>query len=224
VPQPRSLPTPVPADLPARWPVAVRTEVDRRRRRLLEDAASGAALFDVAGGGLERAGLLPATRQGPPRVLDLASPEGRGLFTAAVGAAGGAGAGSADTGPAGTGVDGSFDAIISAAGLARFADLAAAVATVDRLLVPGGVLLAIEPAPLPGMGGLVAASLGSLIPAARGAHLARDLQVTLRTAGFTITDAERFTMPTLVWPLRPFLQVRALRAADIVAAASGSAT
>ena len=79
------------------------------------------------------------------------------------------------------------------------------------MLAPSGVMMAVEPGFRPGAMAMVAASLGALLPAARGVHLARDLPATIRSAGLTVTDVERFTMPTLIWPLRPFVQVRVER-------------
>jgi hypothetical protein len=182
----------------------VRTEVDRRRQIQLQEVADGTALFE-------------APVSGAPRVLDLAVPDDRHRVAAVVACSHGP-TGASEHADAGARADaGACDAIVTAAGLARFADLGAAVEALDWMLAPGGVLLAIEPAPFTGLGGLLAASLGTMVPAARGAHLARDLQATLRAAGFTITDAGRFTMPTLIWPLRPFVQLRAVRTADIAA-------
>jgi hypothetical protein len=112
---------------------------------------------------------------------------------------------------------GRFDAVVSVAGLARVADLGAAVDAVTRLLAPTGILMAVEPGFRPGPGALVASSVGALLPAARGVHLARDLPLTVRSAGLTVTDVERFTMPTLVWPLRPFVQLRAERIEGVTA-------
>ena len=105
----------------------------------------------------------------------------------------------------------SYDAVISVAGLARLPDLAAAVSVVADLLAPDGVMMAVEPGFRPGPMALVVASAGALLPAARGVHLARDLPATVRSLGLTVTDVERFTMPTLIWPLRPFVQLRAER-------------
>ena len=116
---------------------------------------------------------------------------------------------------------GSYGTVVSVAGLARFADLGGALSVVVDLLAPDGVMMAVEPGFRPGAMALVAASLGALLPPARGMHLARDLPATVRsTAGrsttgqttrLTVTDVERFTMPTLIWPLRSFVQLRAER-------------
>lgn len=158
-------------DLPAKWPVAVRAEVDRRHAAL---ASAG------------------------DRVLDLCDPAQRQLLALAV-----------EEGVAPS-ARGQYDTICSPAALVRFADLPAAVGALAAMLAPRGEILAIEPIGRPGLGGLLAGSAGALLPAARGAHLGRDVPATVRSAGLTITDIERFTMPTPVWPLRPFVQLRAM--------------
>lgn len=106
---------------------------------------------------------------------------------------------------------GSYDAVVTVAGLARFADLGTALAVVASLLAPDGVVMAVEPGFRPGAMGVLSASLGALLAPARGVHLARDLPATVRLSGLTVTDVERFTMPTLIWPLRSFVQLRAER-------------
>ena len=138
-----------------------------------------------------------------PEVLDVGSPDGRDLLRRAVED----GVGPSDRGR--------FATVVSTAGLVRLADLGAAVAAVDSLLAPDGVLYACEPAERPGPGGLLVSSAGALLPPVRGVHVARDLPAVLRATGYTMTDVERFTMPTLVWPLRPFLQLRAVRTASL---------
>lgn len=165
-------------DLPARWPVAVRAEVDRRHAAL------------APGGG---------------RVLDLCDPAQRHVLEVAL-----------EEGVTSS-ARGRYDVICSPAALVRFADLAAAVEALAAMLAPQGEILAIEPIGRPGPGGLLAGSAGALLPAARGTHLGRDVPATIRSAGLTITDIERFSMPTPVWPLRPFVQLRALRPEGVLA-------
>lgn len=172
-----SVPAPPPRpDLPPRWPLDVRAELERRH--------TGA--------------MAAATRHGP-RVLDLSLPEPRNQVRTALAH------GVADD------AQGRYDAVVSVAGLARFADLFAAVTVVADLLAPGGMLFAVEPGYRPGALSVMAASLGALLPPARGVHLARDLPATLRAAQFTVTQTERFTMSTPVWPLRPFVELAAQR-------------
>jgi len=183
---------PVP-DFPPRWPAGLRAELRHR----------WATLSDLAG-----AWVAPGAPAAGLRVVDLSFPEGRHLLTRALNGDTGSPDGAAD-------LEGGVGAVVSAAGLARFADLGAAVAAIGRLLAPTGQLLAVEPGHDPGMLRMLATSLGTLLPAARGAHLARDLPATLRANGFEVADVERFSVPTLVWPLRPFAQVRALPTASL---------
>ena len=131
-------------------------------------------------------------------VLDVSVPEGRAVLAEVLG---------------GAPPPRRYAAVVSVAGLVRLPDLPAAVAAVDRLLAPDGELHAVEPVGRPGMSGLLVGSLGALLPPVRGAHLARDLPDVLRAEGLTVADCLRFTMPTTVWPLRPFVQLRALRIA-----------
>lgn len=192
---------PVP-DLPPRWPAALRAGLRQR----------WATLSDLAG-----AWVAPGAPAQGLAVVDLSFAEGRHLLARVL---------NGDTSsPDGAGnLEGRVGAVVSAAGLARFADLGAAVSAIGYLLAPAGQLLAVEPGYNPGMVRMLATSLGTLLPAARGAHLARDLPATLRANGLEVADVERFSVPTLVWPLRPFVQVRALRTTslDVVYPAPGA--
>ena len=136
------------------------------------------------------------------RVLDLSLPAGRQVLAETLASV---------ASPAGAGDAGAFDVVLSVAGLTRFPDLGAALAAVASLLIPSGALLAVEPDHRPGVTGLAVSSLGALLPPARGAHLARDVPVTVRSVGFTITDLRRVALPTMVWPLRTFVDFRATR-------------
>lgn len=129
-------------------------------------------------------------------VLDISVPEGRAVLADVL--AGGA-------------PPERYAAVVSVAGLVRQPDLGAAVAAVDRLLDDDGELHAVEPVGRPGLVGLVVGSAGALLPQVRGAHLSRDLPDVLRARGLTVADCLRPTMPTAVWPLRRFVQLRALR-------------
>lgn len=100
------------------------------------------------------------------------------------------------------------EVIVSIGALTRFADLPRALHGIRRALAPGGRLHLVEPVTHPGWPGIVRASLGTTLPAVRGQHLGRDIPLALRATGFTITDLERFTMPTYQWPLRPFIHAR----------------
>lgn len=147
-------------------------------------------------------GLVAALADTPAdRVLDLSVPEGRHVLAQAI--VGGGEPMSA----------GPFERIVSVAGFTRFPDLGAALETVVSLLAPAGELWAVEPADRPGPVGLAFGSLGALLPAARGTHLARDVPGTVRSVGLVVTDIRRFTVSTPVWPLRTFVDLRAARCA-----------
>jgi hypothetical protein len=148
-----------------------------------------------------RRGLLDRARG---RLLDLDEPGALAVLGAASAQA---------TGAPGREVAGRehYDSIVSTCRLVELADLGRALAGLDLLLADGGELHLVEPANWPGPGGLVASSLGALLPAVRGLHLSRDVVRTVRSVGLTAADVDRFTIATPVWPLRRFVQIRAVR-------------
>jgi hypothetical protein len=99
---------------------------------------------------------------------------------------------------------GGYATVVSATDLIRYPDLLAAVAGLARCLAPDGEIRFVEPVQQPGALGTILGTVWSARPAVAGLHLQRDLAATLRAAGFTVTDIERFTVPTSVWPLRHF--------------------
>jgi hypothetical protein len=114
-----------------------------------------------------------------------------------------------------------YDTIVCTCRLIVVPDLLRAAVGLSRLLTPGGDLHLIEPVNRAGTVGLVTSSAGALLPAVDGLHLARDVPAAVRATGLTVIDLERFTIPTLVWPLRRFVQARArLVTAETVAAES----
>lgn len=131
------------------------------------------------------------------RVLDLDAPGALDLLEAAAGTDAYAEPG--------------YDVVVSVAALPAAADLRRAVVGIERLLAPGGELWFVEPVQHPGMVATVVATVWSVHPALAGWHLERDLPLVVRSVGLTITDLERFTMPTLLWPLRRFVAGRARR-------------
>lgn len=175
------------------WPAAVHNELLRR-----------AATIDL----------------GPPAaVLDLATPAGRALVPALGGrrlpdalarAATGDPAGGPMAPPS------SVRAVVSVAALTGFADLAAAVGAVAALLPVEGELVFVEPVGRPGWRGLLGTSALANLPALRGRHVGRDVPAAVRRSGLLITDLERFEIATPVWPLRHWVQARALKLPDPV--------
>lgn len=135
------------------------------------------------------------------RVLDLGAPGALDLVDGAAETDGYAGPG--------------YDVVVSVAALPAVPDLRRAVTGIERLLAPGGELWFVEPVQHPGMLATVVATVWSVHPALAGRHLERDLPLVVRSVGLTITDLERFTMPTLLWPLRRFVAGRARRIPEI---------
>jgi hypothetical protein len=106
-----------------------------------------------------------------------------------------------------------YRAVISVAELVRFPDLVLALRGVERLLADDGDLWLVEPVHHAGPAATVLGSLWSVHPAVAGVHVERDVALAVRSIGLTLTDLERFAMPTTVYPLRLFVQARARRLA-----------
>jgi hypothetical protein len=123
-----------------------------------------------------------------------------------------------DAGRDGGEQSGRYRAIVSVAELVRFPDLVLALTGIEHLLSDDGHLWLIEPVHHPGSSATLLASLWAMHPIIAGIHLERDVALAIRTVGLSITDLERFSMPTTVYPLRLFIQGRARRVAEQVAA------
>ena len=143
-----------------------------------------------------RRGLVLAQAHG--RVLDLDTPGALELVDAA-----------ADAGPGGVEAAERYDTIVSTCRLVDVPDLGRALSGLAALRAEGGDVHLIEPVGRPGAGALIEASAGALLPAARQLHLSRDVVATARAVGLQVVDLYRFTVPTAVWPLRRFVQLRA---------------
>jgi hypothetical protein len=111
-----------------------------------------------------------------------------------------------------------YATVLSVAELVRFPDLVLALTGIDRLLADDGELVLVEPVHHPGPAATLFASCWSRYAALGRAHLERDVAAAVRFTGLDITDLERFTMPTAVWPLRLFVEARARRIPEQVAA------
>lgn len=135
------------------------------------------------------------------RVLDLAAAEARAELAAVIN---------------GASVTDRYDLIVSGAELTRFPDLRSALQAIVALLAPAGVVEVIEPVNHVCVGHTLLATLWARHPAVAGRALERDLPAAMRAVGLTLWDLERFTVPTLVWPLREMVHVRAriVRAMD----------
>ncbi len=133
------------------------------------------------------------------RVLDLDAPAGRARLAATM------------SSPPSAPVAERYDAIVSTGALTTWPDLRAALVAVDRLLADEGELRLVEPVNQPGVWGLLAGSVGAWLAPSRRRHLSRDVVATVRSVGMTIADVDRFTIHTWVWPLRRWVDVRAVR-------------
>jgi hypothetical protein len=100
---------------------------------------------------------------------------------------------------------------VSVGQLVRFPDLVAALRGIDRLVVPDGRLLLVEPDGRTGLAALVADTLWARTPWVSGFHVGRDITASVRSTTFVLDDIERFTMPTAVSSLRVAVEVHALR-------------
>jgi hypothetical protein len=100
---------------------------------------------------------------------------------------------------------GPFDTIISVVALAEQPDLAAALAALIASLRSDGALLVVEPTLWPGAATMLATGLLPLLSRYAPLHVNRDVPSAIRTQGLTLVTIERFTMPTLIWPLRHFV-------------------
>lgn len=92
--------------------------------------------------------------------------------------------------------DGSFDAVVSTLTLCSVPDLDRALRRIHALLAPDGVLLFIEHVRMPGGRGRfqqLATPLWKRMMG--GCHLDREPISAMRSAGFLVTDCERFEFP-----------------------------
>lgn len=129
-------------------------------------------------------------------VLDLDDPGARAVLLAAM----------ADPGAVAR-----FDAIVSVGQLIRFPDLAAAIRGIERLLRPGGTAFVVETIDPPNLLATIATSVWSRTRPVRGFHLGRDVAAVVRSGAFLIDTIERFSIPTLIYPLRHAVSIRAVR-------------
>ena len=102
-----------------------------------------------------------------------------------------------------------YASVVSTCALVDEPDLAKAVRALAGLLADDGELLMVEPVNRPGPWGLLVSSAGTMLPAVAGFHLSRDVVAAVRAAGLTVADLDRFEVPTRVWPLQRFVQLRA---------------
>ncbi len=107
---------------------------------------------------------------------------------------------------------GPFDTIISLIRTPLVADLNRFLRTLTGLLADEGRLLFLEPVARTGRTGRLLALGGRLGRSVGGLHLDWDLPAEIRALGLTITDLQRFEVPTVSAPFRPFVEARVRRA------------
>lgn len=107
-----------------------------------------------------------------------------------------------------------FDSIVSLIRTPLVADLGRLLDTLTDLLADGGQLFFLEPVRRDGKLGRALMIGGRLNRAAGGLHLDRDLPMDLRNRGLVVTDLDRFEVPTLSAPLRPFVEAVVSRPVD----------
>ncbi len=101
---------------------------------------------------------------------------------------------------------GPFDSIVSFIRLPLVDDLDRFLETVVALLAENGNLFFVEPVRRSGhLGGALALS-SRLRRVAGGLHLDRDLPAEIRAHGLVVTALDRFEVPTVSAPLRPFVE------------------
>lgn len=103
--------------------------------------------------------------------------------------------------------DDSLDAVVAVGALCATADIDVAVATVRRVLVPGGQLHFVEHVGRVGALGAMQRAAGRVwsgVP--QGCHVEHDVPAALRRGGFVVDDLDRFSLPSVVPLLRPWVQ------------------
>ena len=106
---------------------------------------------------------------------------------------------------------GPFDTIVSLIRTPLVADLNRFLRTLTELLADGGRLLFLEPVARAGRTGRLLALGGRVGRSVGGLHLDWDLPAEIRALEMTITDLQRFEVPTLSAPFRPFVEARVRR-------------
>jgi SAM-dependent methyltransferase len=111
--------------------------------------------------------------------------------------------------PPGT-VEERFDTALCVLRLAVEDHPADVLGAVAKALRPDGRLLLIEPYRRPRWNGRVTDLAAPWVRSTVGLRVNHPVPALLRQAGFVVASIERFTMPTVVAPLRSFCQVIAL--------------
>ncbi|MEQ8843190.1 MAG: hypothetical protein RIB98_19610 [Acidimicrobiales bacterium] len=107
--------------------------------------------------------------------------------------------------------EGPFDSIVSLIRLPLVENLDRFLRTVIALMADDGYAYFVEPVRRSGNIGRMLALSGSMRRAAGGLHLDRDLPADIRARGLVITELDRFDVPTLSAPMRPFIDATVRR-------------
>lgn len=99
-----------------------------------------------------------------------------------------------------------FDTVFSVFQLVAAPDLAATLARIHRLLSDDGRVLFIEPGRLSGAVGRAQRLVAPAVSLATGWHVDRDVPMSLRRAGLSVTDLERHRTGTTQWWLRSVIE------------------
>jgi hypothetical protein len=84
-------------------------------------------------------------------------------------------------------------------------DPAALCSSLRDLLAPGGILMFLEPTVRVGAVGSVQRAFGPMMLRMTGRRSDYDIPALVRSAGFSISDCDRFTVRAL-WPYRSFVE------------------
>jgi len=107
--------------------------------------------------------------------------------------------------------------VVGVLALAGSDDPAALLDRVVAVLPPDGRVALLEPLRRAGAAGRLQALTAPGVRLAAGLHPDHPVPSLVRAAGLVIASIERFTMPTPVVPLRPFVQLEAIPAPSAVA-------
>jgi hypothetical protein len=97
--------------------------------------------------------------------------------------------------------------VVSVAGIAASTEPAADLRRAAEALAGGGTMVALEPHRPPGVRGWLAQRTAAAVRGRYGVRPDLAVPALVRDAGFVISSIERFTMPTRVLPLRPFVEI-----------------
>ncbi|HSL59610.1 MAG TPA: hypothetical protein VK866_17310 [Acidimicrobiales bacterium] len=106
---------------------------------------------------------------------------------------------------------GGYALVLTAGWLGAAPDIDAAATALVAALAPDGRVDCVEPSAAAGALARVQRWSAAAVRTGTGLHVDRDVPVVLRRAGLVLTDIERFSMPTRLPVLRPFVRVRGHR-------------